>query len=110
QWYYITQECVPMDLKNEIAEDFINEFGVKAVPVSDQLDMEKMKKRGYKPVIVSRAKKEVILASEYFQDVEDENRKIKEMQRPLSDRLCDFIDKIGDRLDEDETVEIYGFL
>lgn len=108
--YYITQECVPMDLKNEIAEDFINEFGAKAVPVSSQSDMEGMKKRGYKPVIVSEAKKKVILASEYFQDVEEENRKIREMQRPLSDRVCDFIEKIEDKLDEDEVVEIYGFL
>ena len=32
------------------------------------------------------------------------------MQRPLSDRLCDFIEKIEDKLDEDEVVEIYGFL
>lgn len=108
--YYITQECVPMDLKNEIAEDFINEFGAKAVPVSSQSDMEGMKKRGYKPVIVSEAKKKVILASEYFQDVEEENRKIREMQRPLSDRLCDFIERIENKLDEDEVVEIYGFL
>lgn len=107
---YIVQECVPMDLKNEIAEDFINEFGAKAVPVSDQGDMDGMKRRGYKPVIVSEAKKKVILASEYFQDVEEENRKIQEKLRPLCDRLCEFIERIEDRLDEDEVLELYGFL
>lgn len=108
--YYICHECVPMDLKNEIAEDFINEYGAKAVPVSNQEDMEGMKKRGYKPVIVSKSKKEVILESEYFEDVEEENRKIREMQRPLTDRLCEFIEEIEGKLDEDEVVELYGFL
>ena len=107
--YYITQECIPMDLKNEISEDFINEFGAKAVPVSSQSDMEGMKKRGYKPVIVSEAKKNVILASEYFQDVEEENRKIREMQRPLSDRLCEFIERIEDKLDEMRQLRFTGF-
>lgn len=108
--YYICHECVPMDLKNEIAEDFINEYGAKAVPVSNQEDMEGMKKRGYKPVIVSKSKKEVILESEYFEDVEEENRKIREMQRPLTDRLCEFIEEIEGKLNEDEVVELYGFL
>lgn len=108
--YYICHECVPMDLKNEIAEDFINEYGAKAVPISNQEDMEGMKKRGYKPVIVSKSKKEVILESEYFEDVEEENRKIREMQRPLTDRLCEFIEEIEGKLDEDEVVELYGFL
>ena len=107
---YICHDCVPMDLKNEIAEDFINEYGAKAVPVSNQEDMEGMKKRGYKPVIVSKSKKEVILESEYFEDVEEENRKIREMQRPLTDRLCEFIEEIEGKLDEDEVVELYGFL
>lgn len=37
---YIMCECVPEDLKNEIAEDFINEYGAKAAPVTDQKDME----------------------------------------------------------------------
>ena len=69
-----------------------------------------MKKRGYKPVIVSKSKKEVILESEYFEDVEEENRKIREMQRPLTDRLCEFIEEIEGKLDEDEVVELYGFL
>lgn len=58
---YIMCECVPEDLKNEIAEDFINEYGAKAAPVTDQKDMEALKKRGYKPVIVSEAKKRLSL-------------------------------------------------
>lgn len=107
---YIMQECVPMDLKNEIAEDFINEFGAKAVPVANQDDMEGMKKRGYKPVIVSEAKKKVILASEYFADVEEENKKIREKQRPLYDRFCEFAEKIEGKLTEEEVIELYSFL
>ena len=58
---YINSYSVPSGLKDEIAEDFINEHGAKAVPVSNQADMEKLKKRGYKPVIVSEAKRDVIL-------------------------------------------------
>lgn len=107
---YIMQECVPMELKNEIAEDFINEFGAKAVPVANQNDMDGMKKRGYKPVIVSEAKKKVILASEYFADVGEENRKIRESERPLYDRFCEFAEKIEEKLTEDEVIELYGFL
>lgn len=107
---YIMQECVPMDLKNEIAEDFINEFGAKAVPVSSQEDMEGMKKRGYKPVIVSESKKKVILSSEYFADVEEENKRIREMQKPLYERLCNFIERIEEKLTSDEVAELYGFL
>lgn len=107
---YIMQECVPMDLKNEIAEDFINEFGAKAVPVANQDDMEGMKKRGYKPVIVTEAKKKVILASDYFADVEEENKKIREREKPLYDRFCEFTEKIEEKLTEDEVVELYGFL
>lgn len=108
--HFIMQECVPMELKNEIAEDFINEFGAKAVPVANQVDMDGMKKRGYKPVIVSEAKKKVILASEYFADVEEENKKIREKERPLYDRFCEFAEKIEEKLTEDEVVELYGFL
>ena len=103
---YIMCECVPEDLKNEIAEDFINEYGAKAAPVTDQKDMEALKKRGYKPVIVSEAKKKVILASTYFEDVEEENKKIRESQKPLCERFCDFAERIESKLNE----ELYGFL
>ena len=98
------------DLKNEIAEDFINEYGAKAAPVTDQKDMEALKKRGYKPVIVSEAKKKVILASTYFEDVEEENKKIRESQKPLCERFCDFAERIESKLNEDEIIELYGFL
>lgn len=107
---YILCECVPEDLKNEIAEDFINEYGVKAAPITDQKDMEALKKRGYKPVIVSEAKKKVILDSAYFEDVKEENKKIKESQKPLSERFYIFAEKIETKLNEDETIELYGFL
>lgn len=108
--YYINSYLVPDVLKNEIAEEFINEYGAKAVPVSEQSDMDGMKKRGYKPVIVSKAKKEVILQSEYFADVEEENRRIREQQRPLYDRFCEFAERIENELSEDEVTELYGFL
>ncbi|MCD7866821.1 MAG: hypothetical protein LUG62_01170 [Clostridiales bacterium] len=108
--YYVNSSCVPMDLKNEIAEDFINEFGAKAVPVASQDDMDGMKKRGYRPVIVTKAKQKVILESEYFEDAAEENRRIQEAQRPLYDRFAEFIERIEDRLDEDEVTEIYGIL
>lgn len=107
---FIYCECVPESLKNEIAEDFINENGAKAVPVATQEDLEKMKKRGWKPVIVTEIKKNVILASEYFKDVEEENRKIREAEKPLYDRFCSFAEKIEHKLTEDEVVELYGFL
>lgn len=107
---YILCECVPEDLKNEIAEDFINEYGAKAAPVTDQKDMEALKKRGYKPVIVSEAKKKVILDSTYFEDVKEENKKIKESQKPLSERFYIFAEKIETKLNEDEIIELYGFL
>lgn len=107
---YIYCECVPDSLKNEIAEDFINENGAKAVPVANQKDLELMKKRGWKPVITSEIKRDVILSSEYFKDVEEENRKIRESEKPLYDRFCAFAEKIESKLNEDEVVELYGFL
>lgn len=107
---FIYCECVPESLKNEIAEDFINENGAKAVPVVDQKDLEMMKKRGWKPVITSRIKRDVILSSEYFKDVEEENRKIRELEKPLYDRFCSFAEKIESKLTEDEVVELYSFL
>lgn len=107
---FIYCECVPESLKNEIAEDFINENGAKAVPVANQKDLELMKKRGWKPVITSEIKRDVILSSEYFKDVEEENRKIRESEKPLYDRFCAFAEKIESKLNEDEVVELYGFL
>lgn len=107
---FIYCECVPESLKNEIAEDFINENGAKAVPVANQKDLEVMKKRGWKPVITSAIKRDVILSSEYFKDVEEENRKIRESEKPLYDRFCAFAEKIESKLNEDEVVELYGFL
>ena len=71
---------------------------------------EDLKKRGYKPVIVSEVKKKVILASTYFEDVEEENRKIRESQKPLCERFCDFAERIESKLSEDEIIELYGFL
>lgn len=106
---YINSYSVPRELKEEIAEDFINEHGAKAVPVSNQADMEKLKKRGYKPVIVSEAKRDVILESELYEEVKAENEKEKEKARPLYDRFCEFAEKIEERLTEDEVTMLYEF-
>lgn len=106
---YITAYSVPDNIKNEIAEEFINQYGAKAVPVSNQEDMEGMKKRGYKPVIVSESKKGVILESKYYEDVKSALALEKEKARPLYDRFCEFAEKIEGRLDEEEIIALYGF-
>lgn len=87
---YILVERVPAELKNEIAEEFINKNGTKAVPISEQQEMESMRKRGYKPVIVGEKTKEVILDSEMFQDVREENAEIEKREKPLSERFLSF--------------------
>ena len=88
----------------------MNTHGAKAVPVSDQGDMEKIKKRGYKPVIVSQAKRDVILKSELYADIKAENDKEREKARPLYDRFCEFAEKIENRLEESEVATLYEFL
>ena len=107
---YINSYSVPAELRDEIAEDFMNTHGAKAVPVSDQDDMEKIKKRGYKPVIVSQAKRDVILKSELYADIKAENDKEREKARPLYDRFCEFAEKIENRLEESEVETLYEFL
>ena len=107
---YIAACRVPDNIKNEIAEDFINQYGVKAVPVSNQDDMEKMKKRGYKPVIVFESKKDIIIESEYYTDVKKILEVEKEKARPLCDRFCEFIEKIENQLNEDEVAMAYEFV
>lgn len=107
---FIESYRVPPDLRDEVAEEFINQYGAKAVPVSSQEDIEGMKKRGYKAVIVSEAKKKVILESELYSDVKQELKKEQEKARPLYDRFCEFAEKIENKLTEDEIAELYGFL
>ena len=98
------------DLRDEVAEEFINQYGAKAVPVSNQEDIEGMKKRGYKAVIVSEAKKKIILESELYSDVKQELKEEQEKARPLYDRFCEFAEKIENKLTEDEVATLYGFL
>jgi len=106
---YITAYRVPDDIKNEIAEDFINQYGAKAVPVSNQEDMEGMKKRGYKPVIVSESKKKVIMESAYYAGIREALEAEKKNESPLCERFYDFIKKIENRLDADEVEIAYEF-
>lgn len=107
---YIKDYNVPEDVKNEIAEEFMNQYGVKAVPVANQTDMEKQKKKGYKPVIVSESKRDIILSSTIYSDVAEEQKKERERARPLYDRFCEFIEKIETKLAENEVTELYEFL
>ena len=110
---YINSYNIPRELKDEITEEFINEHGMKAVPVSiqaDMKDMERLKKRGYKPIIVSEAKRNIILESELYEEIKAENTKEKEKVRPLYDRFCEFAEKIKDRLEESEVITLYEFL
>lgn len=105
---YIQAYRIPNEVKNEVAADFINQYGAKAVPVSNQNDIESMKKRGYKAVIVSESKKNVIMESEYYADVRDALKAEEESARPIYDRFCEFIEKIEGRLDEEETITAYS--
>lgn len=105
---YIEAYRVPDEIKNEVAEDFINQYGAKAIPVSNQNDIEGMKKRGYKAAIVSESMKNVIMESQYYADVRETLKAEKEKERPLYDRFCEFIEKIEGRLDEEETIMAHG--
>lgn len=105
---YIVAHAVPDEIKDEVAADFINQYGAKAVPVSNQNDVEGMKKRGYKAVIVSEAKKNVIIESRYYADVRKMLKEEQEKAKPLYDRFCEFVEKIEGRLDEEETVTAYS--
>lgn len=107
---YIHEYAISKAVKDEIAEDFIEKHGAKAVPVADQEDMEKQKKRGYKPVIVSQAKRDIILSSELYEDVRAEIQKERERAEPLYERFCKFAEKIEKKLTEDEVAELYEFL
>jgi len=105
---YIVAHAVPDEIKDEVAADFINQYGEKAVPVSNQNDVEGMKKRGYKAVIVSESKKNVIIESRYYADVRKMLKEEQEKAKPLYDRFCEFVEKIEGRLDEEETVTAYS--
>ena len=79
---YIVAHAVPDEIKDEVAADFINQYGAKAVPVSNQNDVEGMKKRGYKAVIVSESKKNVIIESRYYADVRKMLKEEQERRSP----------------------------
>lgn len=107
---YVNNYSVPAEIRDEIAGEFIDQYGAKAVPVSTQEDMEKQKKKGYKPVIVSQAKRDIIIASDLYEDVRAEMQREREQAEPLYERFCKFAEKIEKKLTEDEVAELYGFL
>lgn len=107
---YISSYGVSPELRDEIASEFVKEYGIRAAPVSNQDESDVMKKRGYRPIIVSESKKEVILASEVYEDVKQELARAKEKDKPLYDRFCKFIEQVEKRLMEDEVTSLYEFL
>ena len=107
---YISSYNVPPELQDEIAGEFIKEYGIKAAPVSNQEESDAMKKRGYRPIIVSQQKKDVILESEVYEDVKQELAKAKENEKPLYERFCKFAEQIEGRLTEGEVTSLYEFL
>lgn len=107
---YISSYNVPPELRDEIAGEFIKEYGIKAAPASNQEESDAMKKRGYRPIIVSQQKKDVILESEVYEDVKQELAKAKENEKPLYERFCKFAEQIKGRLTEDEVTSLYEFL
>jgi len=106
---YIESYRVPGEIKDVVAKDFVNQYGAKAVPVSNQKDMDGMKKRGYKPVIVSESKKNVIMDSTYYADVRETLEAEKKNARPLYERFYEFVEKIENRLEADEVAIAYEF-
>jgi len=106
---YITAYRVPDDIKNEIAEEFIHQYGEKAVPVSNQEDMEWIRKRGYKPIIVSESMKDVIIESKHYKDIKQGLEQKKEKERPLYERFCEFVKRIENHLNTDEVAMVYEF-
>lgn len=101
---YIHSYNVPKEIRDEITEEFINEHGALAVPVVDQEEATKVKKCGYKPIITTEAKKEIIMSSSLFSEIKPINNE------PPYDRLCSFIEKIEDKLTDDEVTEAYGII
>ena len=100
---YMSSYNVPDEIKDQIAEEFINTNGAKAIPVIDQDEATRAKKKGYKPIITTSAKKAIILQSNLFEDAKQVTN-----EEPPYDRLCGFIEKIENKLSEDEVAEIYS--
>lgn len=104
---YINEYAVPQNIADEIASEFIAKHGIKAAPVSNQSDLDHMKKKGYKAVLVTAAKQKIIMKSSVFEDVQKELEDKKEKERPLYDRLIEFIEIIEEKLTEDEVAKAY---
>lgn len=90
----------PSALKSQVANEFLNENGPKAVPVTTQEEADQMTKLDLKPVYVTENKKNLITTSDEFQ-ANQTGYKVKS----LWDRLKDLSDSVDDRLTEDERTE-----
>lgn len=95
---YITESFIHnfSKVKNAIAEKFIEEHGVNAVPVSSDIEYNEVKDSGRKPVIVAEKIAQAIIQSDYAERVVVERRKtVRELFR-------EFMDSIEDRLTEEQ--------
>ncbi len=88
-------------LVNSVADKFYTDNGKSAVPVTSNIEYEAVEKEGLgKPVIVTSELAEVLRSN----NIEEESRAIKIVS--VQEQLRTFIDKIADRLSDDELNEI----
>lgn len=95
-----TSNFVNQDQSTRLAKSFIEKYGMDAVPVSTQDDLQRMTKLGHTPVVVSRNLQEIITKSPEWTENEHTTAKT------LYDRLKDFAAAIDDRITEEERAEI----
>lgn len=91
---YITESFIngSSKVQNVIAEKFIEEHGVDAIPVSSDMEYNEVKDSGKKPVIVDEKIAQAIMKSDYAETV------VVEKKKTLQELFRDFMDEIEDRL------------
>ncbi len=107
---YISSYEVDEKVKNDIAKDFLEQYGENAVPVRRQEEAEEIRKIGKKPVIVSLAEKNIIENADVYQVKTQELRADRNAMHPL-DRLRAFATRMKDLLmseEYEEFLEIIG--
>ena len=102
---YISHYAVGMSVRDEIAEEFMEQYGEKAVPVSNQEESEEIRKIGWKPVIVPSTKKNIIENSEAFRVKKQEIETERKAAHPL-DRLQAFASRVENRLSQEQNDEL----
>jgi hypothetical protein len=91
---------------NKIAERFIEKYGEDAVPVSNNQQYDDVKELTDKtPVIVDENTRQIINSSDLVEPVDTE-----ELRESLHDMFQAFLDKIEDRLEDDEIEEFQNLI